>query len=305
LVGPAIPQASLSIQHLIVGYLRCTAAVGGQITATLVLNLTERVHLTQISQLRIDVGSKTDIGRVRKNNEDAFAVVPDIGLWVISDGMGGETHGELASAIAIETIVAYCRQYSSDLPSRNSGESWPDISKRGNRLLRATHLANHEIFNAASQNSDRRGMGATVVAAWLEENRLSLVNVGDSRAYFLHSGEVEQLTADHTLVAEQVRRGIISPAQALTTTLQNVLIRALGAHADVEPDIREFELNPDGTLLLCTDGLTRMVDDSRIAKTILAAPNAQSAADQLVNLANECGGQDNVTVIVVQFGEKS
>jgi serine/threonine protein phosphatase PrpC len=305
LAGPAIPQASLSIQHLIVAYLRCTAAVGGQITARLVLNLTERVHLTQISQLRIDVGSKTDIGRVRQNNEDAFAVVPDIGLWVISDGMGGETHGELASAIAIETIVAYCRQSSSDLPSPNSGESWPDISKRGNRLLRATHLANREIFNAASQNSDRRGMGATVVAAWLEENRLSLVNVGDSRAYFLHSGEVEQLTADHTLVAEQVRRGIISPTQALTTTLQNVLIRALGAHADVEPDIREFELNPDGTLLLCTDGLTRMVDDSRIAKTILAAPNAQSAADQLVNLANECGGQDNVTVIVVQFGEKS
>jgi serine/threonine protein phosphatase PrpC len=266
---------------------------------------TERVRVTQSSQFRIDAGSKTDIGRVRQNNEDAFAVVPEINLWAISDGMGGENHGELASAIAIETIVAYCRQSSSDPPSSHSDESQADISERGKRLLGAAHLANLEIFNSATQNSDRRGMGATVVAAWLDENRLSLVNVGDSRAYLLHSGKLEQLTADHTLVAEQVRRGIISPQQAQTTTLQNVLIRALGVHADVEPDVREFELNPDETLLLCTDGLTRMANDPEIAKTILGALTAQSAADQLVTLANERGGQDNVTVIVVRFSKKS
>ena len=111
-------------------------------------------------------------------------------------------------------------------------------------------------------------------------------------------------TADHTLVAERVRRGIISPQQAETSTIQNVLIRALGVHAETEPDIREFELNPDERLLLCTDGLTRLVNDSEIAKIILAAPKAQSAADQLVALANERGGQDNVTVIVVRFSEK-
>lgn len=255
------------------------------------------------SQFSIDVGSKTDIGRLRQNNEDTFAVAQEINLWVVSDGMGGEKHGELASAIAIETIVATCRS-NSLLPS-DFDRSLVDISERGNRLLRATHLANQEIFNSASQNSDHHGMGATVVAAWLDKNRLSLVNVGDSRAYLLHSDQIEQLTADHTLVAEQVRRGIISPQQALTNKLQNVLIRALGVHAAVEPDVREFELNPDETLLMCTDGLTRMVEDSKIATTILAAPSAQSAADRLVNLANELGGQDNVTVIVVRFCAKS
>jgi protein phosphatase len=219
--------------------------------------------------------------------------------------MGGQSHGELASAIAVETIVAYCRQSLSDLPPAISGESLADISERGNRLLRAVHLANLDIFTSASQNPDRHGMGATVVAAWLDENRLSLVNVGDSRAYLLHLGELEQLTADHTLVAEQVRRGIISPQQAQTAKLQNVLVRAVGVHADVEPDVREFELNPDETLLLCTDGLTRMANDSEITKTILAAADAQSAADRLITLANERGGHDNVTVIVVRFSEKS
>jgi serine/threonine protein phosphatase PrpC len=259
--------------------------------------------VTHGNQFSIDVGSKTDIGRVRQNNEDAFAVDQEITLWVISDGMGGEKHGELASAIAIETIVTSCR--SNCLLSPDFDRSLVDISERGNRLLSATHLANQEIFNSASQNPDHHGMGATVVAAWLDGNRLSLVNVGDSRAYLLHSGQIEQLTADHTLVAEQVRRGIISPQQALTNKLQNVLIRALGVHVAVEPDVREFELNSDETLLLCTDGLTRMVEDSKIATTILAAPSAQSAADRLVNLANECGGQDNVTVIVVRFCAKS
>ncbi len=134
---------------------------------------------------------------------------------------------------------------------------------------------------------------------------LSVVHVGDSRAYILHSGEIEQLTADHTLVAEQVRRGIISPQQAETSTIQNVLLRALGVRAEVEPDVREFELNPDETLLLCTDGLSRLVNDSDIAKTILAAADAQSAANQLVALANERGGQDNITAVVVRFSAKS
>lgn len=259
--------------------------------------------MTHGSHFSIDVGSKTDIGRVRQNNEDTFAVAKEINLWVVSDGMGGEKHGELASAIAIETIVASC--HSNSFLSPDFDRSLVDISERGNRLLSATHLANREIFNSANQNSDHHGMGATVVAAWLDKNRISLVNVGDSRAYLLHSGQIEQLTSDHTLAAEQVRRGIISPQQALTNRLQNVLIRALGVHAAVEPDIREFELNPHETLLMCTDGLTRMVEDSKIATTILAAPSAQSAADRLVNLANERGGQDNVTVIVVRCCAKS
>jgi PPM family protein phosphatase len=264
----------------------------------------ESKGVSQSDAIRIEVGSKSDIGRVRRNNEDNLAVVPDLNLFIVSDGMGGETHGELASAIATEAMVAYCRQASTQASTLYWGDPRPDVSETGNRLLSSVRLANREIFNSANQNPDQRGMGATVVAFWIAGKRLSVVNVGDSRAYLLRGGELEQLTEDHTLVAEQVRRGIISPQQAQTSTFQNVLIRALGVHADVEPDADEFDLHPGDILLLCTDGLTRLVDDAEISKAILEAGDAQASAERLVALANERGGQDNITVVVLRISGK-
>ena len=143
-------------------------------------------------------------------------------------------------------------------------------------------------------------MGATIVAIWLQGERVSLVHVGDSRAYLLRGGSFEQLTADHSLVAEQVRRGVLTPQEAETSQLQSVLIRALGSEERVEVETDEHILLEGDTLLLCSDGLTRMVSDPEIASTLMTVEPAQAAAERLVELANEYGGLDNVTAIVVR-----
>ncbi len=252
--------------------------------------------------MRVDIGARTDMGRVRSNNEDSYRVVPELNLFVLSDGMGGEAHGEVASKMAVETVATYCLEVANNLSAPSFAEPRPDLSEKTNRLASAVHLANGKIYEAAHSNPAQRGMGATVLAAWLDPPRraVSLVHVGDSRAYLLRSGTLEQLTSDHSLVAEQVRRGILTPQQADTSRLQSVLMRALGTHEEVEVDADEQLLVDGDALLLSTDGLTRMVTDPEIASTLLTYPDAQAAADRLVALANEYGGEDNITVIVLR-----
>jgi serine/threonine protein phosphatase PrpC len=262
--------------------------------------------VSEKAYLQLEIGSRTDVGRVRKNNEDVCRTDSSLNLFAISDGMGGEAHGELASTIAADTIMAYCSKTSSHAPSAvyrdvRSG----NYSEKTKRLAAAVRLANRDIYQAALSNPLFRGMGATVVAAWLEGPHLSLVNVGDSRAYLFRSGVLQRLTSDHTLVAEQVRRGLIAPEQAHLSKMQNVLIRALGAQEEVELDTAEYLLQGDDVILLCTDGLTRMVTDAEIATTLPQGSDAQATADHLVLLANEHGGEDNVSVIVVHVAEMS
>jgi protein phosphatase len=207
----------------------------------------------------------------------------------------------VASAIAGDAIVAYCSASSDSFLPSTEALSRSDLSENTNRLADAVRLANLRIYEASLGDPELRGMGATVVAAWLEGARLSLVYVGDSRAYLFRAGVLKQLTSDHTLVAEQVRRGIIKPEEAQLSKMQNILIRALGVQETTEPDAIEFVLLSDDVVLLCTDGLTRMVEDSEIAKVLLESSGAQTSADNLVALANEHGGQDNVSVIVVHI----
>jgi protein phosphatase len=251
--------------------------------------------------LRIDFGARTDVGCVRNNNEDSYRLVPELNLFIVSDGMGGEAHGEIASAMAVETVAKHCLEAENNLSAPFFGEPQPELSEKTNRLASAVHLANRRIHESARSHPAQRGMGATVLAAWLDGQRLSLVHVGDSRAYLLRAGGLEQLTADHSLVAEQVRRGLLTPQQAEASEMQSVLIRALGTQEDVEVDADESLLLDGDTLLLCSDGLTRMVTDPEIASTLLTYPGAQAAADRLVALANDYGGEDNVTVIVVRL----
>jgi protein phosphatase len=250
--------------------------------------------------LLIDAGARTDLGRVRKNNEDAFHIEPALDLYVLSDGMGGQAHGEVASAMAIETIVEHCRQSRNDPDITLFGNSRPDLCERTNRLMSAVRMANRTIFDAAIQDPAREGMGATIVAIWIDDRRMSLVHVGDSRAYLLRAGALEQLTADHSLVAEHVRRGMMTPQEAENSKLQNILVRALGTQDQVEVDADEQMLLEGDTVLLCSDGLTHMATDPEIASVLSTEENAQTAADRLINLANENGGQDNVTVIVIR-----
>jgi PPM family protein phosphatase len=259
-----------------------------------------RAGLFREPRLRIDASARTDVGRVRSNNEDAFRLDPEINLYVLSDGMGGQAHGEVASALAVETVVQYCREANRDPERTLYGDRRPDLCERSNRLLSAVRLANRKIFEAAAKDPDHGGMGATIVAVWIDEQRMSLAHVGDSRAYLLRGGSLEQLTADHSLVAEHVRRGTMTPQEAESSQLQNILVRALGSQDQVEVDVDEQMVLDGDTLLLCSDGLTHMVTDAEIASTLSTHETSQAAADRLVDLANDYGGEDNVTVIVIR-----
>jgi len=255
--------------------------------------------------VRIVSGGVTDVGRVRTNNEDCFRIVESLDLFVLADGMGGEAHGEVASALAVETIVKSCMDLGVDSLPTLVGHSEPTWGEKTKRLTSAVHLANKNIYDAAEANPEQHGMGATLTAAWIDGSKLSIAHVGDSRAYLLRSGNLQQLTSDHSLVAEQVRRGILTAAEAEESEMQSVLLRALGALPDIEVDTDEHVLFARDILMLCCDGLTRMVTEPEIAGTLQAEIDPTKAAEKLIALANERGGVDNITVIVVRVGAES
>ena len=265
-----------------------------------------RVFTESLKGAAVQIASDglTDVGRVRTNNEDSFRILEALHLFVLSDGMGGEAHGEVASSMAVESIVNYCAEATDDsgmILDGAAGEHWAEKTKR---LQSAMYLANSRIYESAQKNPEQRGMGATLTAAWFDNGRLSIAHVGDSRAYLLRGGTLLQLTSDHSLVAEQVRRGIITPQEAEASEMQSVLLRALGAHSQVEVDVDEVGIYPRDVLLLCSDGLTRMVTEPEIAGSLQAETDPTSAARKLIELANERGGIDNITVIVARFQEE-
>jgi protein phosphatase len=243
----------------------------------------------------------SDVGRVRTNNEDSFRIVEALNLFILSDGMGGEAHGEVASAMAVDAINKYCESEKEDSGATVLEEVPANISSQTRKLKNAVAQANFQIFQSAQKNPEQRGMGATITTLWLKDTLMSIAHVGDSRAYLLRNGNLQQLTNDHSLVAEQVRRGLITPQQAEESEMQSVLLRALGAHPEVEIDTDEVEIIPRDVLLLCSDGLTRMVTEPEIAGALQAETVPSAAAERLIALANENGGIDNVTVIVVRF----
>ncbi|HYL69643.1 MAG TPA: Stp1/IreP family PP2C-type Ser/Thr phosphatase [Candidatus Limnocylindria bacterium] len=251
-----------------------------------------------------DYGSRSDAGRIRENNEDSLCLAPEINLFVLSDGMGGQASGEVASRLATETIVAYCREALVTPSSALTGIRIAGVSDTSNRLASAIRLANRVVHQAAEHTPEQRGMGATVVAVWLEDLRMSLAHVGDSRAYCLRGETLEQLTEDHSFVAEQVRRGSMTEQEAASSKLQNVLLRALGVDPEVQVEVREHLLLEGDTILLCSDGLTRELSDAQIAAVLGEAEDAQEAADRLVDLANQAGGEDNISAIVVRHAAR-
>lgn len=251
--------------------------------------------------MQIASAGVSDVGRVRTNNEDCFRIVAPLRLFVLSDGMGGEAHGEVASALAVETVTKHCLEGHENHSAPLFGEVQESLSDQTKRLASAVHLANKKIFEAAEGHLEQRGMGATLTAAWIDGAKLSIAHVGDSRAYLLRSGTLQQLTSDHSLVAEQVRRGIITAAEAEESQMQSVLIRALGAQPEVEVDAEEHTLFVRDILILCSDGLTRMVTEPEIAGALQSETNPTRAAEKLVALANDYGGADNVTVIVIRL----
>jgi serine/threonine protein phosphatase PrpC len=254
--------------------------------------------------MEMEFGVRSDVGRVRGNNEDSFRLAPELNLFVLSDGMGGQASGEIASRLAAETVVKHCREAQANPSLPFVGARIGGVSEASNRLASAVRLANQVVHTTAQKSQAQQGMGATLVAVQFDGERMSLGHVGDSRAYRLRSGEIEQLTQDHSFVAEQVRKGVMTPEEAGRSKLQSVLLRALGPDAEVEVDLTEELVMEGDTLLLCSDGLTREVSDAQIAAVLGDTEDEQDAASRLIDLANQAGGGDNITVIVLRSSLK-
>jgi PPM family protein phosphatase len=246
--------------------------------------------------MRLNVGAASSVGRVRQVNEDAYLVRADRGLFVVCDGMGGAAAGEVASGLAIETIAAHAVDEA--IGSGVDGGFQP----RTTGLCRAVLAANRAILDRASQDPSHAGMGTTVVGVWIADGLASIAHVGDSRAYISHHAGFESLTRDHSLVEAQVQAGLIDREQSLKSEHQNVLLRALGREPDVQVEMGEAAIAAGDQMLLCTDGLTRMVSDEGLADALdRFRGDPQRACDHLVETANANGGPDNITVIVIEF----
>jgi PPM family protein phosphatase len=248
----------------------------------------------------IEFGAKSDTGCIRENNEDSYRLAPELNLFVLSDGMGGLTCGEIASALAVDTILAHCREVNANPSLATSGGPVAAISSTSGHLAEAVRRANEAVHRIAEQNLSGKQMGATVVAVQFVDGRMSVAHIGDSRAYRLRGRDFEQLTEDHSFVEEQVRLGRMTRQEAGSSTMQNVLVRALGVDSEVDVDIVEEVVADNDTVLLCSDGLTRELSDEQIAAVLRDSEDAQVAASRLVDFAKQAGGADNVTAIVLR-----
>jgi protein phosphatase len=248
---------------------------------------------------------QTSVGMVRKNNEDAFFLAPEKGLLVVADGMGGHASGEIASRMAVDAIRNYFDAPGEGCKPPLIGRYDDDLTEDTNRLGSAVRLANMAIYEAAQRNDKWRGMGTTIVCALLNKRKLSIAHVGDSRLYLIRAGGIEQLTDDHSVVAEQVKRELISREEADQSEIKNMLTRALGTETNVEVDLNQLNLLGNDVLVLCTDGLTNMVRDEEILSLVLAGRDPSVVSQRLIARANEGGGKDNITVIVAYINEES
>jgi serine/threonine protein phosphatase PrpC len=226
---------------------------------------------------------RTDTGRQRRENEDsAMAQAP---VFVVADGMGGARAGEVASQLAVET-------FEQGLGGSGSGEEL---------LAERVREANRAIYDKAAREPELQGMGTTLTAAYLDDSHLSIAHVGDSRAYLFRDGELKRLTQDHSLVDELVRRGKLTEEQAAEHPQRSIITRALGIEPDVEVDTWSYPVRAGDVLLLCSDGLTSMVPESRMAEILGSAPTLERAAGKLIADANDAGGRDNITVVLFRL----
>ncbi len=245
----------------------------------------------------------TDTGKVREHNEDMISADTDIGLFVLADGMGGYNAGEVASGIAVKTIVNLVRDsvMREDLAARDPETG---LTRRSIVLRDAIHRANKIIYHTSRTQPQCEGMGTTIVACLLHDNKISVAHVGDSRLYRLRDNRFEQLTLDHSLLQELVDRGFYSQQEAQRATNKNYVTRALGVEQTVDVEISEDSVQKSDYYMLCSDGLSDMIEDEDIHLTISTfSANLEMVAKQLIQLSNDNGGRDNISVIMAHINE--
>lgn len=248
----------------------------------------------------LEVVTRTDPGMVRSHNEDAVFGSAEMGLVILADGMGGYNAGEVASGMATTVLSS---GFSQILPNCQPQSTDAATGQRNSHrhIGEQVSAANTSIFNAAQSQPQYAGMGTTLVMAWFYDDQVTVAHIGDSRLYRLRNGKFEQITKDHSLLQEQLDSGMITAEEARYSQNKNLVTRALGVDLAMEPEIHDHAVEPGDIYLLCSDGLNDMVDDEEIGLTIQTlSANLELAADQLIQMANDNGGRDNVSVILVK-----
>ena len=250
--------------------------------------------------MRVVAAGQTDVGCVRKHNEDNFLVDNELGLFVVADGLGGHAAGEVASQIVVERIGQFIAH------TVEQDRTWPhdydaSLPYDGNRLKAALLLSDQAILEDIRIHPERESMGSTVVACLVQGDRVTLVHVGDSRAYLLNSDGIRQITRDHSWVAEQVANGILTSDEARKHPFRNVITQALGNGGDLDVAVQELQTQEMDRILLCSDGLSGMVQDADIWTIVQKAETLQQAARELIERAKDNGGEDNITVVLIGF----
>lgn len=255
--------------------------------------------MPQPSLLAIDFAAVTDIGCKRTNNEDSFGYDAEQRIFAVCDGMGGNAAGEVASSLAVRSLIdsyADCTHSPDD-----SGDA--GFEPVENRLMNAIVRVNRAVRDAGSSSSELNGMGTTLVCACFDGNRAIIGNVGDSRAYLVRGGYCMQITRDHSYLAEEIQRGNITPEMAASSDMQSVITRAIGAADYVEPDLFAARLQPGDMVLLATDGLTRYASAEEIASAAATSSELDAVCRSLVEQAKERGGADNITCVLLRANE--
>jgi serine/threonine protein phosphatase PrpC len=246
----------------------------------------------------VQAAGKTDVGCVRANNEDNFGYDLERQIFVLCDGMGGEAAGEVASRMAVNQILAYFRTDPLIAEVQDYDQVLPDSA---HFLCSAIQSANRAIHQEALANPEHRGMGTTVVAVLLGEDSFSVVHLGDSRLYRVREKVIQQLTTDHSVVMEQVRRGLLTSAEAGYSHMQNLITRALGVWDTVEPELGTHSARSGDLLLLCSDGFSRFVPEGNILELVSESNDLQQCCESLIETAKRLGSDDNITCVLVRI----
>jgi serine/threonine protein phosphatase PrpC len=250
------------------------------------------------SAVKIAARGVTDVGRKRDHNEDALLVDPALSLFIVADGMGGHAGGGTASRLAVETIRSHVEGARTANPAMFGSGAGVEESQVPDVLRHAVEKACAVIYDTAQTAPDLAGMGTTVTAALLDGGSAFVAHVGDSRCYLVRGGRIYQVSEDHSLVNEQLKAGAISADEARSSRFKNIITRSVGFEHEVQVDLMGIEVEPGDRLVLCCDGLSNLVDDDEI-RDVIEDASLEEAPEQLVALANERGGDDNITVVVV------
>ena len=251
----------------------------------------------------LEMHAMTDVGVKRDHNEDCVGITPSHGFAVLADGMGGHNAGEVASSMAVDIITRYLKEHLDRIPEAEL-DTETGFTRESILARNAVAMGNAAIYETAQQRPECMGMGTTVVTAIFYGDRLTAANVGDSRMYRLRGDVLSHVTEDHSLIQEQVRRGLLTADDARNSAIKNLVTRALGVEPDVEPDVVEDITQPGDLYLMCSDGLTDVVPDEAIRLTMTQYPDdLRKIGSQLIQLANDAGGPDNISVILIRVNK--